>query len=91
MVDCTRPSPRMSRKLRCLSGLYRWTRERKGLEWFRPPERNTLYPLRVVLLENLEAVGLSVKSTSLALEQVPSLLQFKGSTIQGSLGLDRWS
>jgi hypothetical protein len=53
---------------------YSWTQENKSLGWFRSPERNTLHLLSVVLLENLGVVGLSVKSTSLAMEQVLSLL-----------------
>jgi hypothetical protein len=46
----------------CLSvGRWKNTRGHEGLEWFRPPERNTLPPLYVSCIESvIESVNLRV-------------------------------
>jgi hypothetical protein len=45
VVEYTRPNPKMRRGLRDLPGLLDEHKNTKVLEWFRPPERNTLHPL----------------------------------------------
>ena len=56
-----------------------------GLEWFRPPERNTLRPLCVVLLtpQEAESLGVSSAESRVSLRELlcaasASLLYLKG-------------
>ena len=40
-------------EVQAIPQIYSWSKNTRDLEWFGPPERNTLRPLRVVLLLDL--------------------------------------
>ena len=68
------PEERLPGEVQAIPQIYSWsknTRTLENLEWFGPPERNTLRPLRVVLLLYL---WMSLSSPpSLFLDLSPSL------------------
>jgi hypothetical protein len=49
VAECTCPNPKMRRGLKDLHDQLKDSRT-QGLEWFGPPEHNTLHPLWTVLL-----------------------------------------